>query len=594
MKLTAEQRRNLPEDSFGIPSERRYPMPDAEHVRMAIRYFSACEVSKRKELAKNINRLAKLYGVTVKVTPANPFKHYASADIVTENAIPVVESAVQPDVFKIIKEFRDCTHDVRTFNEWHKEGQYHQLSQPQPRGFESSNSQLDAAIRIAVKNLMRDGIDKEYYLDNRGVFSPDNEVNSIKDFVYDTDLKTCYDIARHITHMASADECQVAEKIKTIHDINFLQTTYDSAIKSIGKYSPKIADVLMSPTMRPFGMDTTAIDSTMNKINAVRNGIERHDQELKSLFSEIDFTSMPCANIGIPEEVVTRLRDTPYVQDLCTAAFGTLTNDLNYPAMGNGLGYPMTLIMGQLYNDNVIDGYFVSSDFDASTQLFSLIVKMNTHYYIPVYMNKLEELPDRQYKMVVVMLKVLDEEKPEYLNISIAELIRKKYVMPRMPMRRITFTYYRPYGDKDPLMLAQEGISLSKDGDISFDLSITKSYMDKYAGCHAMLLEDRANGNYESMKHNLAYMFALIATIEDKYVGRHKEVDKDSAEYKEAIKARAFAINDFKTYLRAITKEEPKFNFMKFYKDNKYDKKVYTISAETLLGIKRLVKIVFW
>ena len=34
-KLTKEQRDDLPDSAFGLPDERAYPMPDADHARNA-------------------------------------------------------------------------------------------------------------------------------------------------------------------------------------------------------------------------------------------------------------------------------------------------------------------------------------------------------------------------------------------------------------------------------------------------------------------------------------------------------------------------------------------------------------------------------
>jgi hypothetical protein len=58
------------------------------------------------------------------------------------------------------------------------------------------------------------------------------------------------------------------------------------------------------------------------------------------------------------------------------------------------------------------------------------------------------------------------------------------------------------------------------------------------------------------------------------------------------MKARMFAINDVKSTLKIIHSHEPKFNFMKFYTDNKYDKKIYTVTNQTILGIKNLFRMI--
>ena len=89
-KLTSEQRNNLPEDVFGIPEDRAYPMPDEAHVRSAITYFHACPRGKKKELADNINRMAKKYNMKVSLKPHSPFKPYADKETSTGREKPSI------------------------------------------------------------------------------------------------------------------------------------------------------------------------------------------------------------------------------------------------------------------------------------------------------------------------------------------------------------------------------------------------------------------------------------------------------------------------------------------------------------------------
>ncbi|MCH5217449.1 MAG: hypothetical protein J1F07_02665 [Muribaculaceae bacterium] len=63
--LNTEERRDLPTDVFGLPERREYPMPDAAHVRAAEAYFRYCPEDLRPELARNILRFAREYGVDV-------------------------------------------------------------------------------------------------------------------------------------------------------------------------------------------------------------------------------------------------------------------------------------------------------------------------------------------------------------------------------------------------------------------------------------------------------------------------------------------------------------------------------------------------
>ena len=64
---------------YGLPGLRKYPMPDADHVRSAIRFFNYVEPKYEEELAKAILKRAKEYGVDISeinVGDENRFKQY--------------------------------------------------------------------------------------------------------------------------------------------------------------------------------------------------------------------------------------------------------------------------------------------------------------------------------------------------------------------------------------------------------------------------------------------------------------------------------------------------------------------------------------
>ena len=76
-KLTAEELRKLKDSDFGLPDERRYPMPDKEHVLAAIKFFNYVEKDKEVELAKNINKKIGEFGMTdITVSDKNRFKAF--------------------------------------------------------------------------------------------------------------------------------------------------------------------------------------------------------------------------------------------------------------------------------------------------------------------------------------------------------------------------------------------------------------------------------------------------------------------------------------------------------------------------------------
>lgn len=64
-RLDAEERSELSDSDFGLPEDREYPMPDATHVRAAESYFRYASDQKKPELARNILKKAKEFGVDV-------------------------------------------------------------------------------------------------------------------------------------------------------------------------------------------------------------------------------------------------------------------------------------------------------------------------------------------------------------------------------------------------------------------------------------------------------------------------------------------------------------------------------------------------
>lgn len=64
-KLNAAKRNSLDASQFGLPKQRKYPLNDANHVRSAMRYFDKCPDNLKPELARNIKKAAKKYGVEI-------------------------------------------------------------------------------------------------------------------------------------------------------------------------------------------------------------------------------------------------------------------------------------------------------------------------------------------------------------------------------------------------------------------------------------------------------------------------------------------------------------------------------------------------
>ena len=73
------QHDDLEDKKFGVPEQKKFPMPDADHVHSAIRFFNYVDPEYEEDLAKAILMRAKEYGVDISkinVGDENRFKNY--------------------------------------------------------------------------------------------------------------------------------------------------------------------------------------------------------------------------------------------------------------------------------------------------------------------------------------------------------------------------------------------------------------------------------------------------------------------------------------------------------------------------------------
>lgn len=75
-KLSTDDRKELKDKQFGIPSLRKYPLTDEKHVLQAVRFFSKAPEEYKEELARNIVKRAKQLGMDwTKWESIKPYLH---------------------------------------------------------------------------------------------------------------------------------------------------------------------------------------------------------------------------------------------------------------------------------------------------------------------------------------------------------------------------------------------------------------------------------------------------------------------------------------------------------------------------------------
>lgn len=109
--LTTKERKNLDASDYGLPKLKKFPMPDEKHVRAAVRFFNYVEPENEVELARNINKKIKKFGMKdqIKVSSKNRFSEYYDG--------PVTESdLVIPDVIARAIDTMDSDEFIQVTN----------------------------------------------------------------------------------------------------------------------------------------------------------------------------------------------------------------------------------------------------------------------------------------------------------------------------------------------------------------------------------------------------------------------------------------------------------------------------------------------
>lgn len=123
-KLSSADRAKIKDSDYGIPSKRKYPMPDESHVRSAIQMFNHVDKEDEAELAKNIKKKIKKYGMSVDVGKDNRFSKYYEAAEETGTIRSEIREAVtggtgytyfseDVDFNKILNDFKASNDDKK-------------------------------------------------------------------------------------------------------------------------------------------------------------------------------------------------------------------------------------------------------------------------------------------------------------------------------------------------------------------------------------------------------------------------------------------------------------------------------------------------
>jgi uncharacterized protein YktA (UPF0223 family) len=96
--VNESKRSEIPDDLFGVPEQRKFPLDTKEHVKSAVRFFNYVEKKYEKELAANIIEKIKAYDLEdeIHTSEKNRFSKYFPEKEMEEKAVERINDEGKP------------------------------------------------------------------------------------------------------------------------------------------------------------------------------------------------------------------------------------------------------------------------------------------------------------------------------------------------------------------------------------------------------------------------------------------------------------------------------------------------------------------
>ena len=132
-------------------------------------------------------------------------------------------------------------------------------------------------------------------------------------------------------------------------------------------------------------------------------------------------------------------------------------------------------------------------------------------------------------------------------------------------------------------------LALDKDGNILLKKHENVDFMSIYSNSHILLKQYVKSGNLGGIKYELCKLW-MMKLLTDKIIyGKDKILPTSKQKITDAKKARAFILNDFKTYLDIVLKSDPEFNFTEYFDNTQFGVEVYKIDNRLVKAIKKFI-----
>jgi len=630
-KLKAKDRKTLDSEDFGLPKDRKFPLIDEEHIIQAIRFFRYCPASKKFTLAKNINKKSKEYNLKINISEKNPFYKLADKSIIKECVSCSSDECSLTDM-ELPEEFLKYASINNYLKQMIKE-----LNTFIP-------SSLDEVYDFEKKfydNLYRPFINEVVInsLNNNTLYFIQILNNFIEKIIYERGFEYILFIGGKGFNYIESIKLQKS----MIEDFCFMIYS-ENSIEENEKYLSLLKDMLIQNSDNFFlvirriyllyidglklitEVDIKNITKNLRNQTEILNSLLRDfisDNDLRSAYKhsfdssndrELDYEQFLDLNMKNTEEFLRK--KSVELKDLSRSMLTkfNLSLGINFfndmkefflqelPRNNKEISFIIGYLEGSLnpkfikyYDKNYTlklddtDLLFINKLKDIFTGIYNSTDINGDIIYYGIGENRLYLLAKNKIDSnEIILIKLYGSSVEININSLVTGDVRDLKTMDM----KIVYINKQGLDNQYNNKILTEGISIEETGDIKFSFKPKKSYMDDYSENHKLLIENFKSKNYEAMKHNLAYLFALINSIERDVIYKKKNIN--SEKLKDAQKARAFAINDFKTYLKEIQKNEKDFDFTKYFENGGYDTFVYNINTKSILGVKKLFQIIMF
>lgn len=133
-------------------------------------------------------------------------------------------------------------------------------------------------------------------------------------------------------------------------------------------------------------------------------------------------------------------------------------------------------------------------------------------------------------------------------------------------------------------------VQFDKDGNLLIKNRKKLDYGSEFSKSHKLLMQYHDSKNYDGMKYELAKLWFMNNTIEDKVHNKKDKSTNSSESTIELINHRAHILGDFNKYLKEVLKAEKDFNFTSYYEETPFSDAFIRFNSSTLYFTAKTLK----